>query len=139
MTLHVEGRVAILPADHRLAGRSELRLADLAEETLPRWRGVPGEQWTGPEVADVTQMAHLVAAGRMVAVLPRSLVEPVPPGLVRVPVVDAPPNRLVLAWPQLDRRPLVAAFVAAAVRACAPAQPTVAQATGAGAPISGRS
>jgi len=115
-TLHVEQRVAVLPAGHRLAGRAELRLADLAGETLPRWRGVPGqpEPGSGPDVADVVQLAHLVAAGQVVAVLPRSLLEPVPPGVVRIPVADAPPSRLVLAWPELDRRPLVAAFVDAA-------------------------
>lgn len=43
-TLFVEGRVAILPRGHRLASRTELRLADLEHETLPRWKGV---RWTG--------------------------------------------------------------------------------------------
>ncbi|MFR0357413.1 LysR family transcriptional regulator substrate-binding protein [Streptomyces sediminimaris] len=37
-TLLVEGRVAILPPDHRLASRTEVTLADLAQETLPRWK-----------------------------------------------------------------------------------------------------
>jgi DNA-binding transcriptional LysR family regulator len=53
--------------------------------------------------------------GRMIGVLPRSLVEPVPPGLVCVPVTDAPPSRLVLAWNERDHRPLVVSFVAAAL------------------------
>ncbi|MFB6772411.1 LysR substrate-binding domain-containing protein [Streptomyces sp. NPDC056337] len=35
-TLTVEGRVAILPPDHRLASRTQVTLADLALETLPR-------------------------------------------------------------------------------------------------------
>jgi DNA-binding transcriptional LysR family regulator len=69
--------------------------------------------FSGP--ADVVQMAHMIAFGRMIAVLPRSLVEPAPAGLVCVPVTDAPPSRLVLAWNQYDRRPLVASFVAAAL------------------------
>ncbi|MBJ3806806.1 LysR family transcriptional regulator [Streptomyces flavofungini] len=129
-TLHVEGRVAVLPAGHRLAGRDELRLADLEGETLPRWKGVrdDGSGWeTGglgpdadarrPEVADVTQMIHLITLGRMIAVLPRSLVEPVPAGIVCVPVTDASPSTLVIAWSERDRRPLVASFVAAAVAA----------------------
>lgn len=115
-TLHVEDRVAILPRDHRLASRDELRLADLEHETLPRWKGVPGGG-TGPEIDDVPQLNHLIALGRTIAVLPRSLVEPLPAGLVRIPVADAAPSRLVVAWSQSDRRPLVAAFVEAAVAA----------------------
>ena len=62
-------------------------------------------------------MIHLIALGRTIAMLPRSLVEPVPPGLVCVPVIDAMPSRLVIAWSQLNRRSLVASFVNAAVAA----------------------
>ncbi|MFF9045350.1 LysR family transcriptional regulator [Streptomyces parvulus] len=115
--LHTEDRVAVVPAGHRLAGRGAVLVADLEGETLPRWRGVPGVPGgggTGPEVADVVQLLHLISTRRMIAVLPRSLVSPVPPGLVAVPVSDAPASTLVLAWNERDRRPLVAAFVTAA-------------------------
>jgi DNA-binding transcriptional LysR family regulator len=120
-TLLVEGRVAILPGDHRLASRTELRLADLEHETLPHWKGV---EWTGvpddgsgPVISDLPQVMHLITVGRTIAVLPRSLVGPVPPGLVCVPVVDAPASRLVVAWSELDSSSLVASFVDAAVAA----------------------
>jgi DNA-binding transcriptional LysR family regulator len=115
-TLHVEDRVVIVPAGHRLAGRAEARLSDLEGETLPSWKGIPGGDGTGPKVDDVLQMFHMITVSRMIAVLPRSLVEPVPAGLVCIPVTDAPPSRLVLAWKEQDRRPLVASFVAAALR-----------------------
>lgn len=100
---------------HRLAGQAGVRMSDLEGETLPRGKGIPAGDGTGPEVADVVQMAHMIALGRMIAVLPRSLVEPAPAGLACVPVTDAPPSRLVLAWNEYDRRPLVASFVAAAL------------------------
>ena len=113
--LHIEGRVAIVPSGHRLAGRGSVQMSDLEGETLPGWKGIPGGDGDGPEVADVLQLLHMITLRRMIAVLPRSLVEPVEAGLVCVPVTDAPPSRLVLAWNELDRRPLLASFVAAAV------------------------
>ncbi|MFF8309656.1 LysR family transcriptional regulator [Streptomyces lydicus] len=115
-TLHAEERVAIVPSAHRLAGLASVRMADLEGETLPRWKGVPGGDGTGPEVADVVQLLQMIKVSRMIGVLPRSLVEPLPPGLVGVPVSDAPLSRLVLAWNEQDRRPLLASFVAAALR-----------------------
>ncbi|MEU8702120.1 LysR family transcriptional regulator [Streptomyces sp. NPDC048680] len=115
-TLFTEGRVAILPRGHRLAAREELRMADLEGETLPRWKGVP-DSGSGPEIVDVAQMTQMIMLGRTIAVLPRSTVDPVHPGLVHRPVTDAPPSRMVIAWSQLDHRPLVASFVDAAVSA----------------------
>ncbi|MEV4045951.1 DNA-binding transcriptional LysR family regulator [Streptomyces sp. SAI-195] len=120
-TLLVEGRVVILPPDHRLASRSEVTLADLAQETLPRWKGV---RWTGapeagqgPEVTDAAEVLHMIRLGRTVALLPRSLAQPMRPDLVYRPVSDAPDSELVLAWAQDDRRTMVASFVTAAVDA----------------------
>jgi DNA-binding transcriptional LysR family regulator len=114
-TLHTEDRLVIVSSGHRLAGRTTVRMSDLDGEVLPCWKGVPGGENTGPEVADVVQMLQMIRVSRMIGVLPRSLVEPVPAGLVGVPVTDAQPSRLVLAWNEHDRRPLVAAFVAAAL------------------------
>lgn len=116
-TLYTEHRVAIVPPGHRLAVRESVRMADLAGETLPRWKGVPGGDGTGPEVADVVQLVDMIKVGRMIGVLPRSLIEPRQAGVVCVPVIDAPPSRLVLAWNEHDRRPLVASFVAAVLDA----------------------
>lgn len=122
-TLAVEGRVAVLPPGHRLASRSEVTLADLAQETLPSWKGV---RWTGepesgpgPEVADAAEALQMIRLGRTIAMLPRSLTRPMQPDLVYRPVTDAPRSSIVLAWSENDRRPSVAAFVAAAVDAAA--------------------
>ncbi|MFI8487502.1 LysR family transcriptional regulator [Streptomyces rubrogriseus] len=126
-TLAVEGRVAILPPDHRLAARPEVTLADLARETLPRWKGV---RWTGapearpgPEVTDAAEVMQMIRLGRTVAILPRSLARPPHPDLVYRPVTDAPDSELVVAWSQDDRRRLVASFVAAAVDAAGQSSP----------------
>ncbi|HWK91956.1 MAG TPA: LysR family transcriptional regulator [Luteimicrobium sp.] len=116
-TLHTEDRVAILPADHPLASRDRIRAAELAGETFPRWRGVPGDQPEGPELADVAELVSLVRIGRVVAVLPRSLVAPAPPGTACVPVEDAEPSRIVVARNEHDDRESVLALVAAAARA----------------------
>jgi DNA-binding transcriptional LysR family regulator len=123
-TLHVEDRVVIVPAGHRLAGRASVRMSELEGEMLPRWKGIPGGDGIGPEVADVLQLLHMITVSRTIAVLPRSLVEPILIGLACVPVTDAPPSRLVLAWNEHDRRPLVASFVTAALK-LRPASPAV--------------
>lgn len=119
-TLLVEDRVAVLPAGHRLAGHACVRWADLDGETFPHWRGIPSSG-TGPEVTDVAQLFPLVTIGRLIAVLPRSLVSPVPPGVVLVPVEDAEASRIVIARSDRDERSTVATFIAAAAVAQRPA------------------
>ncbi|MEU6673894.1 LysR family transcriptional regulator [Streptomyces sp. NPDC046925] len=122
-TLAVEGRVAILPPDHRLAARPQVTLAELSQETLPRWKGVSWtgvpEAATGPEVTDAAEALQMIRLGRTIAVLPRSLAQPMHPDLVYRPVTDAPTSALVLAWPRDDNRRQVASFVAAALQAAA--------------------
>ncbi|MEW2351166.1 LysR family transcriptional regulator [Streptomyces sp. NPDC006684] len=114
-TLHVEDRVAVLPENHRLAGRDSISLGDLRDEVFPRWAGVPGGG-SGPEIANASELTALVRIGRVVAVLPRSLVTPVAPGLVCIPVPDAGPSRIVIARRADDRREHVTLLIAAASR-----------------------
>jgi DNA-binding transcriptional LysR family regulator len=64
--LLVEPRVAVLPADHRLAGRRRLRRADLAGEPMPRWAGqadaATAAYWTGSDTPPAPSPAVIPAA-----------------------------------------------------------------------------
>lgn len=62
---------------------------------------------------------HLVSMGRGVAVLPDSAIGQVPRALICVPVVDARPTVLVLAWLQESRYLPLATLVRVATRVAA--------------------
>ncbi|MEU5692815.1 LysR family transcriptional regulator [Actinosynnema sp. NPDC020468] len=113
--LLVEGAVAVLPREHRLAGRSTLLMADLAGETFPRRPGKAGG--TGPEARDSAQLMQLIAVGQVVAVLPDSVRHDLRADLVAVPVSDGPVTTVAVGWPERSRSRAVAAFVRAAAKA----------------------
>ncbi|MEU2339011.1 LysR substrate-binding domain-containing protein [Streptomyces sp. NPDC006654] len=117
--LYSEPRVAMLPDRHRLAGKQEISLADL-----------DGEQWiryNDPRPGDlplrtIEEKFECVAAGAAITMVPRSAAEQYSRAdIVYVPVVDAEPDRVLLAWAAGRRSPLVAAFAEAAVAVGAPA------------------
>ncbi|GAA3514197.1 LysR family transcriptional regulator [Actinocatenispora rupis] len=110
--LLTEPRAAVLPASHPLAARDSLCLADLRDAPVHR----PGD---GTEAASLTELLQLVALGRTVAVVPRSVAAGLRHDLVGVPLTDAPPVTLLLAWPAHSTSPAVAAL-ARAVRAACP-------------------
>jgi DNA-binding transcriptional LysR family regulator len=114
--LRVEGSVAIMPLGHRLAGREFLRLADLEADPTPCWpvAARPGRARAAPELPepmDPAELMQLVALGRMVAVVPESVRDHVRRDLVCVPVLDAGPTTVVLAWAEGARSGTLAAFV----------------------------
>ncbi|NUR97836.1 MAG: LysR family transcriptional regulator substrate-binding protein, partial [Kribbellaceae bacterium] len=126
--LYDEPRVLVVPVDHRLAGRSEVTLADIAEEPLPRaldpewnafWRidprpdGRPAPD--GPLVTSVEDKIELVASGEAVAILPGGIpISSLRPDLVAIPLTGVEPSQVVLAVRAGDRRRLVTAFAKAA-------------------------
>ncbi|AQZ64746.1 putative lysR-type transcriptional regulator [[Actinomadura] parvosata subsp. kistnae] len=120
--LRVEGSVAIMTAAHPLAGRTHLHLADLDADPTPRWPGAH------PEVSDPAMLMQLVALGRLVVVAPESVRDQMRRDLACVPVLDAPPTTVVLAWPEGTRSRALAEFVhtatEVATRHSVPAQNT---------------
>lgn len=115
-TLLTEAPVAVLPVSHPLAHRANLCLADLAEDNLHQKPSDPGA------LRPLSELMHLIALGRKVAVLPRVLTTPLRDDLTTVPMADVEPVTLLLAWPAHSTSPSVAALARAAVAAAQPAQ-----------------
>jgi DNA-binding transcriptional LysR family regulator len=127
--LTAEPRVVVLPADHRLAGKDGIEIADLAGEHLlqdpglvPEWRDISQEVRSGrrrvePAIHSVEEKLERVAAGRGVAVFPLSTATYYTrPDLVHVAVCDIAPSQICLAWDSTRRSPLIADFAAESVR-----------------------
>jgi DNA-binding transcriptional LysR family regulator len=123
-----EPRVAALPVAHPLARRAELRFEDLREESFitnptveactppMRWlaeqvrHGLPGR--VAAQAASVQEILTLVSAGKGICLVPMSVAADYPRSDVAyVGVIDADPAVVSLAWPRVDLRPVVAAFI----------------------------
>lgn len=109
-----EAPVAVLPASHSLARRPSLRLADLECERLHKH-----DPTDAGSVSSLSELMHLIALGRKVAVLPQSLTTPLRDDLTTVPMTDVPPSVLVLAWPAHSTSPSLAALARAAAKVAA--------------------
>ncbi|WP_405848649.1 LysR family transcriptional regulator [Streptomyces niveus] len=129
--LCTEGQVALLPSGHPLAARPQLTLADVSNAPglpIARWPRLDGSypDGPGPEVHTQSQLAHLVALGKTLLVIPASSRAWQWPDHVAVPVVDAPAITTVLAWPAGHHSPALTALTraASALRDTPPATPT---------------
>lgn len=122
IVLDHEPRVAVLPADHRLASRRTLRLRDLASETLiiqSRAGTTTPELWPASRrprtVIDVSSMDDwlvTIASGAGVGVSVASTAALHPhPDLRFISLADAAPVPLLLAWPGRGAHPATKEFV----------------------------
>ncbi|MCW2882133.1 MAG: LysR family transcriptional regulator, partial [Sphaerisporangium sp.] len=109
--LLVEDQVVVVPRRHRLAGRTIVSMADLQDEIMPRWPHLPGDGVSGPEAHDAGQLMQLIALGQVVAVLPESVRGHLRHDVTCVPVADATPTTLVIAWLETSRSRTLATFV----------------------------
>lgn len=115
--------VAVLPEDHRLAGRDRLRLADLADDPFVLY-GTPGSvvdaivakacldagflPRRAEESPDTPVLLTHVASGAGVAVLPESVTALGADGVRYVPVADDAEVEVALAWRTADPSPALA-------------------------------
>ncbi|MET9881565.1 LysR substrate-binding domain-containing protein [Streptomyces sp. NPDC006430] len=117
-----------VPADHRLAARDRISLAEFADEDWISWNeGQFCHEWlvytlrgTGiePRIAHIAEEHHtqlaFVEAGLGVCVTPRLGRGPVPPGVRLLPVSDAVRRHVYVVWrADADRRPSIRAAVTA--------------------------
>ncbi|MCP2342767.1 LysR family transcriptional regulator [Actinomadura rupiterrae] len=121
--LYTEPRVAVVPGDHRLAGKESIALAELASEHLiqdpdavPEWRDIAVEMRDRtrpptPVYRSVEEKLEHVAAGRGLIVLPLSVAAfYTRPDIAYLAVEDLAPSQVSLAWDAARRTPLLAEF-----------------------------
>jgi DNA-binding transcriptional LysR family regulator len=126
-----EPRVVVVPADHRLAGKPEVHLADLAGESLlqpadavPEWLALTGDTAPlhTPVALAVEEKLEHVAAGRGIVVLPLSTAAFYQrQDVASVLVADIGPSRVALAWDATRRSRLIHEFAGCAAAHLPPA------------------
>jgi DNA-binding transcriptional LysR family regulator len=118
-----EARMVALRADHRLAGKEAVAIADLAEEHLlqdpdavPEWRDIAVELREGtslgyPVFGSIEEKLEHVAAGRGIAIIPLSTASYYTrPDVVHVQVEDIGPSQVSVAWMASRRSRVIAEF-----------------------------
>jgi DNA-binding transcriptional LysR family regulator len=130
--LRAEPRAVVAPQSHPLAQRSELSVAEVLDETFfgfhpavdPVWagfwmlddhRGEPPTRITTDRARNPLEMFAIVASGRAIMTFPASraaVIQQALRGVVAIPLCDAHPALLSLAWRNDTLNPLVEALVA---------------------------
>jgi DNA-binding transcriptional LysR family regulator len=116
--LLTEPVVAVLPAEHRLSGKDNLHLTDLADERLLQSPSAVPQWGAGPAVVlrTVEEKLENVAAGRGFVVLPKSTATfYTRSDVTYTPIEDVAPSQVCLAWEAARRAPLIREFVTIAL------------------------
>jgi DNA-binding transcriptional LysR family regulator len=114
--LYHERRLVALRRDHPLAEADELRQSDIADERHLRY--LQPLRAGGTPIRSVEEKLEHVAAGHGIIVLPLSATRHYTrPDVVYVPVVDAEPDQVFLAYVAQRQSGLLEDFVAAAAAA----------------------
>jgi DNA-binding transcriptional LysR family regulator len=122
--LYTEPRVAVLAADHRLAGKESITPADLVgepivwHEDMTLFAGQPAQPATGHRVTSIEDKLEHVAAGHGISILPESAAAYYNrPDINYVPVPELPPDKVCLATQATRRFSLLTAFTRSAHQA----------------------
>ncbi len=127
LPLYPEHLTAVLPIDHARAHDTEVTLAALADDPVLEyadatetwsavWNADPRPDGTrpghGPAFHDMEELLGYVRGGRGIAFVPNSVAAAFPRSdIAYIPVADAPPGQVALAWNGSHRSQRVASFV----------------------------
>jgi DNA-binding transcriptional LysR family regulator len=120
-----EPRMVLLPADHPLADRDRLTIADVRDEPITHWPGMSqaeGDHWSGadvdgrprrhgPQVRSATDVLGAVVMGRAVAFVHGSTLPEVLPGIRVRPVEGLSASRLEVGVAANGANPIAGQFV----------------------------
>jgi DNA-binding transcriptional LysR family regulator len=128
--LYAEPRLAVLYADHPLAGQASLSILDLADDpvivhsnAIPAWdafcntdpRPDGRHPRPGPPIRTMEEKLEHVAAGRAITFLPASAATYYRrPDIVCIPIIDIPPHPVCLAHAARGHADTVEEFIHAA-------------------------
>lgn len=129
LPLYPEHLTAVLPVEHPRARDAKVALAALADDPVLEyadaaeawsavWNADPRPDGTrpghGPAFHDMEELLGYVRGGRGIAFVPNSVAAAFPRSdIAYVPVADAPPGQVALAWNGARPSPLVTSFVEA--------------------------
>jgi DNA-binding transcriptional LysR family regulator len=100
-----EAPFALVPRDHRLARRATVTVAELGQEANFAEQCPP---------LGLDEIIDRVVLGCLVTIVGSGAAERISPEVTAVPVLDLPPTRVALAWPEAASRPAITAFVRSA-------------------------
>ena len=111
LPLFTEARLAALPMDHPLAGEPSLTMAAISAERHLHFLETVSDGRRRAALRSIEEKLEFVASGTGIIVLPLSAtLHYARPDVVYVPLTDAEPDEVLLAWESSRRSKLVRGF-----------------------------